>query len=151
MSFSKPRGRRASFALKRKMPRHPVITPRSHDRVTGYLVFCEAADGGRIVRLFVVQSSSFHVSAGLPWTVVFVLLSGSFFGLRNSAPHGQKIGNCHHCRVRDCGIRMARLFVRPEASPSAWILVKAGPSTTIYPKTRPSVCISSEVRPNTSI
>jgi hypothetical protein len=102
-----------------------------------------------VVRLFVVQSSSFHVSVGLT-CAVFVLLSCSFFGLTNSAPHGQKIGNCHHCRVRDCGIRMARLFVRPEASPSTCISVKAGPSTTIYCKTRPSVCISPEARPSTS-
>ena len=103
-----------------------------------------------VVRLFVVQSSSFHLSAGLTLDR-FVLLSRSFFGLTNSAPHGQKIGNCHHCRVRDCGIRMARLFVRPEASPSTCISVKAGPSTTIYCKTRPSVCISPEARPTTSI
>ena len=103
-----------------------------------------------VVRLFVVQSSSFHVSAGLTLDR-FVLLSCSFFGLTNCAPHGQKIGNCHHCRVRDCGIRMARLFVRPEASPSACISVKAGPSTTIYPQDRPSVCISPQARPSTSI
>src|SRR5436190_10187924 len=103
-----------------------------------------------VVRLFVVQSSSFHVSVGLT-CAVFVLLSCSFFGLRNSAPHGQKIGNCHHCRVRDCGIRMARLFVRPEDSPSTCISVKAGPSTTIYSKTHPSACISPEACPSTSI
>src|SRR6266699_749155 len=38
-----------------------------------------------VVRLFVVQSSSFHVSAGLTWTV-FVLLSCSFFGLSKCPP-----------------------------------------------------------------
>src|SRR5207237_5298703 len=43
-----------------------------------------------VVRLFVVQSSSFHVSAGLTWTV-FVLLSCSFFGLRNSAPMDRRL------------------------------------------------------------
>jgi len=103
-----------------------------------------------VVRLFVVQSSSFHVSAGLTLDR-FVLLSCSFFGLTNCAPHGQKIGNCHHCRVRDCGSRMARLFVRAEAGPSACISVKAGPTTTIYPQNRPSVCISPQARPSTSI
>src|SRR6266705_1407773 len=38
-----------------------------------------------VVRLFVVQSSSFHVSAR-PTCADFVLLSCSFFGLMNSAP-----------------------------------------------------------------
>jgi hypothetical protein len=43
-----------------------------------------------IVWLFVVPSSSFPVSADLTWTV-FVLLSCSFFGLRNSAPMDRRL------------------------------------------------------------